>query len=65
MRTSISHSLQIAVVQPFEGSGRIGITGAAICGRLRFCKVFLERLGSKQVAVICPACVRGAYDRWP
>ena len=26
MRTSISHPLQIAVVQPFEGSGRIGIT---------------------------------------
>ena len=26
MRTSISHPLQIAGVQPFEGSGRIGIT---------------------------------------
>ncbi|MFD1195458.1 ADP-ribosylglycohydrolase family protein [Seohaeicola saemankumensis] len=26
MRTSISHPLQIAVVQPFKGSGRIGIT---------------------------------------
>ena len=26
MRTSVSHPLQIAVVQPFEGSGRIGIT---------------------------------------
>ena len=26
MRTSISHPLQIAIVQPFEGSGRIGIT---------------------------------------
>jgi ADP-ribosyl-[dinitrogen reductase] hydrolase len=26
MRTSISHPLQIAVVQPFGGSGRIGIT---------------------------------------
>ena len=47
-----------------EGSA-VYFEGGVICGRLRFCKGFLERRGSKQVAVICPACVRGACNRWP
>ena len=44
---------------------RFGPSGTVICGRLRFCKGFLERRGLKQVAVMCPAFLRGAIDSGP
>ena len=37
----------------------------AICGRPRMASVFLALRTIWSTAVICPACLRGMYVRWP
>ena len=57
--SSIGHLFDRSPPSIYPLSARTGCirpAGLVICGRLLFCKRFLERRVSKQVAVICPAC---------
>ncbi len=49
-----------------DGTGvRLTPSGAVICGRPRRCKGKSGLIADLSGAVICPACLRGSFDRWP
>jgi hypothetical protein len=51
-------------IRKFAPRTQEGYIRAVMCGRPTACKDFLVT-EARSLAVMCPACRRGAHDRWP